>query len=339
MSFRPIQILIAAGSLLVVLLGAYTVFWYVSVSGIQKGLERWASDHRQKGFRLSLGHPILSGFPFQVHINFEKVDMAGPENSWRWIAPPIIARVRPWDPHVILIKAPGVHTVKVLKDTRIFQLKEAVAHFNLLPGKLGTGAIRLSGIKVTSPVSAKMTAQSVVIKVKMGAKVQTKNNILQNNTALTLDVRDLSIPKVGGQDLKNNISRFFINALVIGDVPFSNTLTGTLNAWRERGGSIDIHTLGLDWEALSLRANGTLALDKTLQPQGAMSVEIEGLEPTLHALINAGVIDARTAFAAKFANRTFSIGKSKVRLPLSVQKQRLYIGPVPVQRFRPIRWK
>ena len=339
MSSRAIQLLIVAGSLLVVIFGGYTVFWYLSVNGIQKGLERWAHDHREKGSQISLGHPTISGFPFVVRIHFEKVDLAGRKNSWRWIAPQIVARARPWNPNMISIKAPGMHTVNGFKNTRIFQLEEANAHFQLRSGKLKTGVIRLAGIKLTSPDSPRVKAQSLVVEIKTDAKVRTKTNISQNNIALTIDIRDLSIPKAWGLGLRDEISRLFVNALVIGDVRFGDELPGALNRWREGGGSVDINNLGLDWEPLSLRANGTLALDKTLQPQGAMSVVIEGLEPTLHALIEAGVIDARTAFAAKFANRTFSIGGSIVRLPLSVQKQRLYIGPVPVRRFGKIRWK
>ena len=44
MSSRSIRLLITAGSLLVVLVGGYTGFWYHSVSGIEKGLERWALE-------------------------------------------------------------------------------------------------------------------------------------------------------------------------------------------------------------------------------------------------------------------------------------------------------
>jgi len=339
MSSRAIRLLITAGSLLVVLFGGYTGFWYHSVSGIEKGLERWANNYREKGSQVSLGHPTVSGFPFIVRIHFENVDLAGRENSWRWIAPQIVASARPWNLKMISIKAPGIHTVKGFKNTRILQLEEANAHFEYRSGKVKTGAMRLAGIKLTSPFSGSVKAQSLVVEIKTDTKIQTKTNISQNNMALTIDIRDVSIPKAWGLGFKDKISRLFVSALVMGDVRFSKKLPDALNRWREGGGSIDINTLGLDWEPLSLRANGTLALDKTLQPQGAMSVEIEGLEPTLRALIEAGFLDARTAFAAKFANRTFSVGTSKVRLPLSVQKQRLYIGPVPVQRLGQIKWK
>ncbi|MEE2661646.1 MAG: DUF2125 domain-containing protein [Pseudomonadota bacterium] len=339
MSSRAVQLLIATGSLLALLFGGYTVFWHLSVSGVQKGLERWASDHRERGSQVSLGRPTISGFPFVVRIHFERVDLAGQKNSWRWIAPQIVASVRPWNRNRISIKAPGMHTVKGFKNTKILKLEDANAYFQLRSGKLKTGVMRLAGITLTSPVSGSVTAQSLALEIKTDANIQTRTNISADNMALTIDVRGLSLPKASGLGLKEEISRLFVNAVVIGDIRFSDKLPGVLNRWREGGGSVEINTLGLDWDPLSLRANGTLALDETLQPQGAMSVEIEGLEPTLSALIEAGVIDARTAFAAKFANRTFAVGGSKVRLPLSVQKQRLYIGPVPVWRLGQIRWK
>ena len=95
----------------------------------------------------------------------------------------------------------------------------------------------------------------------------------------------------------------------------------------------------VDWQALKLRADGTFALDTNLQPEGAMTAVIDGIDRTADALIAAGTIDAKTAFAAKIANRALSFGKRSARLPLSIQKQRLYFGPVPILRLKPIRWE
>jgi hypothetical protein len=55
-------------------------------------------------------------------------------------------------------------------------------------------------------------------------------------------------------------------------------------------------------------------------------------------LLAAGVINSRAAFAARITSRALSFGGGSARLPMSVQEQRLFIGPAPVLRIKPIRW-
>jgi hypothetical protein len=50
------------------------------------------------------------------------------------------------------------------------------------------------------------------------------------------------------------------------------------------------------------------------------------------------MIDSRAAFAARIANRALSFSGGSARMPLTLQKQRLFIGPAPVLRIKSVRW-
>jgi len=126
--------------------------------------------------------------------------------------------------------------------------------------------------------------------------------------------------------------------VIVGDILPAGTMADTLARWRDGGGTIEVAALALDWDVLRLRTNGTFALDGNLQPEGAMVADIRGIDATMDRLLAAGLIDSRAAFAARLANRALSFGGGSAKVPLSVQQQRLYIGPAPILRIKPIRW-
>jgi hypothetical protein len=101
---------------------------------------------------------------------------------------------------------------------------------------------------------------------------------------------------------------------------------------------LEVSALALDWGTLRLRTNGTFALDENLQPEGAMVADIRGIDATMERLLAAGVIDSRAAFAARIASRALSFSGGSALVPLTLQKQRLFIGPAPILRIKPIRW-
>ena len=117
-------------------------------------------------------------------------------------------------------------------------------------------------------------------------------------------------------------------------------LPHALAAWRDGGGVLDISALSLDWNGLRLTADGTFALDRELQPEGALSARIDGVDKAVDSLVAAGTLDARAGFAVKIANKALAGGKDGATpLPLSIQERRFYAGPVPLFRLKPIRWE
>ena len=126
--------------------------------------------------------------------------------------------------------------------------------------------------------------------------------------------------------------------MLVGRFEPNGILSDVLSRWREAGGALELRSFEVDWGEMALRGDGTFALDENLQPQSALAVEIDGIEKISEKLVAAGAIDARIAFAAKAANQLFSLGGGPARLPISIQQQRLYLGPVPLFKVKPVRW-
>ena len=147
---------------------------------------------------------------------------------------------------------------------------------------------------------------------------------------IAIDARNVTLPCL--KPPLGTGSAVCLSKRSIGPFEPRGTLSDALARWRDAGGALEISVFALDWEALSIRGDGTFALDEKLQPQGAMTAEIDGVEKTSDALIAAGVIDARTAFAAKVANRCSEVDRCVCP---SASNDNACSGPAPLLRLKP----
>jgi len=86
-----------------------------------------------------------------------------------------------------------------------------------------------------------------------------------------------------------------------------------------------------------------MALDKNLQPVGAMSASITGSDPTMDRLVAAGLVKPGEALLAKFALGLLARapgngGPAEIRASVSVQESWIYLGPVRLLPVPIIQW-
>jgi hypothetical protein len=94
---------------------------------------------------------------------------------------------------------------------------------------------------------------------------------------------------------------------------------------------------------LHISGSGTLALDARLQPIGAFSTTFQGGAETLDALAKGGWVDADGAEIAKLGltvmSRRGDDGAPEIKVPLTIQDQRLSAGPVTLATLPEIVWR
>lgn len=347
MSLRPIRIIIIVVGALLVAAGAYTVYWYGAAGQMRGGIDRWAQDRRSAGWTVELGEPDITGFPARLDVFFQTPQITGPNSRWRWVAPNIQAAAVPWSPGEITVSAPGIHVVTLRSGEIWAELDRAGA--DIVVGNSGVKNIvgRLSGVKIQLPKGERFVAESAVIRLLGSVPTAPSVNVgavaphpdpTDMGVGVALDVRKIVLPAQWRPVLGRNLGKIALDAVIMGEIDPAGSLKDTLARWRDGGGTVEIAALALDWDVLRLRTNGTFALDENLQPEGAMVADIRGIDATMDRLLAAGVIDSRAAFAARIASRALSFGGGSARLPLSLQKQRLYIGPAPILRIKPIKW-
>ena len=94
--------------------------------------------------------------------------------------------------------------------------------------------------------------------------------------------------------------------------------------------------------SLKSYGDGTLALDKKLQPLVAMSANFGGIMQTIDGLEKKGYIGSKKALLAKVMLSLFSKNAvdpdDAISLPLTIQDQKLSVGPVSLMHLPEISW-
>jgi hypothetical protein len=140
----------------------------------------------------------------------------------------------------------------------------------------------------------------------------------------------------------NTLSGFSFAAQMKGALP-PGPLVPALAHWRDDGGTIELQSVRLRWGSLLVDASGTLALDKTLQPEGAFSTVITGQDAAVDVAVRTGALKPSDAGAAKavlglLARPQGNNGDKAITLPMTIQNQQLYLGPAKLATIPPIPW-
>lgn len=321
---------------------AYTAYWYSAAAGVRAGIDRWADQRRAAGWEVTMNRPQLGGFPFRIDLVIDGATIAGPASAarWRWTPPSLSASARPWAPGRIAVDGRSTHKIDTGDGVLTARLAEAEGDLVAGADALREAVVRFSGIDLALPDGSKLTAGSLILHLKAQSPIgEAGPDSGTRGLGLAFDARTVALPGGWNLPLGAAIEKVSADAIVAGSIDPHGSVPEILGRWRDAGGALEVKALAVDWRALKLRAGGTFALDENLQPQGAVTAEIDGIDPTADALIAAGMIDPRTAFAAKVANRALTLGGGPARLPVTIQNQQLYLGPVPLLRFKPVRWE
>jgi hypothetical protein len=336
---RPFRTALLAIMVLVIAIAGYTAYWYSAAAEVRAGIARWSDERRAAGWSVELGEPDIGGFPMRIDLRLQTPKLGGPGAHWRWALPNVRIFAAPWSPRNISVLAPGIHVFTNRQGEYSATFDRAEGDLAVEPGMLSKAVVRFAGIDIRQPPGIRVRAETVTLRMQAKVLVDRDKIGAETGTGFALDARSVVLPDAWQPPLGAALARLSIDAVVTGSIEPRGKLAEILARWRDGGGAVEVKALAVDWQMLKLRADGTFALDAALQPEGAMTAEIDGIDPTTDALIAAGAIDAKTAFAAKIANRALSFGNRSARLPLSIQKQRLYFGPVPILRLKPIRWE
>ena len=134
-------------------------------------------------------------------------------------------------------------------------------------------------------------------------------------------------------------------------VPPRSLGAAAMAQWRDDGGTVEIRKLDIRHGVLQMDADGTIALDGNLQPEGAFSLKVLGFLEAVDGFEAAGMIRPRGAEVLKAVLSVLASGKGKwageaeadpegkrIKVPLSIQNGIFYVGPLAMGRVPPLHW-
>lgn len=326
--------------------------WLYAAGLMRDAVERWAADRRAGGWTVSHGPVAVEGFPFALRARIEAPRVAQTEAGElrAWDGPAVTVTFRPWDMRRIDFAAPGTHQFRFGPDKRrrdVTVTARRAAGRAVLDGagRVQRLSITLGGAALAptrdGPETAARAVELTLVVLRDGADPAPAPH-RRPSLRLMVEFADIDLPPTMRPALGRRIEKLALVAVVKGRLAIGPPAEA-LAAWRRDGGVIEVERLGLAWAALGLDADGTVALDRKLQPVGAMTARITGFRETVDALVAAGKVRPRVAMTAKIvlgvlAKTPEDGGPSRVTAPLSAQDGALYIGPVKLFDLPVIRW-
>lgn len=325
-------------ALLLLVTAGYGGWWYVLVGQTQSHFDAWIDDVRASGHEISYGDVLISGFPARISMDIGDLKFRDVTGAWQVTVPHAHASGIPWQLNNIEghIGVPVTIFDHRSSDIRNYEVAADQNNFQVTLGgdrlfKATFTGLTVSGAGLDNPVRAE--------KFVIGLRGPTETVAV----SATLTASDVVLPRSNPSPFGEKIETFETTIDVIGSSLPSGTRAERLDRWRRNGGTVEVRRLSVRHGVLGLDGDGTVALDPNLQPVGAFTAQITGFNPAVDALVDIGLVRAEEGRLAKaalglFAKTPVGGGPKQIEVPLTVQNQRLSVGPFPLMRVPPVRW-
>jgi hypothetical protein len=338
---------------LVILAAVHVAAWFHIADRLEEGIHRWAAERRAEGWTVSYGDFAVDGFPFawRARLPAPRLQRTADEPAFLWSGPSLDLTWRPWQANSVGFRSAGQHWLGLgaAGAAEPVRLDMADARGRLAfdaGGQLQRLALDIQDATITPPSGdgLRLDRLAATLDAAPAAGGATGNSgHLQPSLRVDGELTGLTLPETPRPALGRTIGVIAVRGAVLGSLPAAR-LRDALDRWRAAGGTLELERLDLGWSALTVRAEGTLALDADLQPVGAMTAQISGFNETADALLAAGLVKPGEALVAKVALGALARtpkggGQPQIEMPLAIQEGWLFVGPVRLIPVPPVRWE
>lgn len=320
-------------------------FWLIGAHRLRDTVTNLETSWRAKGGETSHENFRLTGFPmwFRALVDKPVIGFPGAPSPWRWEGPPVRFRLSPFAPRGRAL-FPGQHRLDFTTFGGPVSLgilaRDAEAQYR---GARGEDKFLLHGDKLAVTINDQppMTVERLDLDL---VSLSGVTDHLKPSAQFAVDIDDVKLPPGSLPEQFRNqlIDLARLRGQVLG--PLSPRLDrAAVTAWRDLGGTVEVASLELRWGPLKIVALGTAALDANLQPLAALTATITGFNEAIDALADAGSLDKNEAESAKslfklLAKPPLLGGPPEIAVPVTIQNQRLALGPVTLMTLPLIEW-
>ena len=316
------------------------------VREVEQELNQWALENQVEGVGFNFRSMEFSGFPFTLSLKLEGVTIginSSKLDNWSWNIHEIKAWVSPWLPDHVWFDASG-------KQELVINSNEAEKRYTITSAEIG------GDINFISDTQGFMNIRAGDLSIKrMGfnpSRIQRSDINLDWHFHRELDgatepikfrfqLKDMRLPDIWAQPFGTKLEIIELAGKLSGSLkqgPFMSTLEG----WRDAGGTIEISDFVARYGPLDLKIKGTLALDKRMQPIGALVARAEGYMDLVDALVDTDLIRPGAGTAIKLALSIIAKRSENrpdyVKIPLTIQNQRLSVSNFSLLRLPTLNW-
>lgn len=337
----------------------WTLGWFWFAREIQAGMQEFAARHDGNPVDISWDSVRVSGYPnrLNTHIAKPRGTWSGPDGNISWAGADTILGFFKDGGQTVSFRAPGAHDFTLRANGTERSMAALTQGFR---GRLDfDGNGRATGLR----------GLATGLDIKIDNKPATTLDRAAFDWSQTDNGRDTSTdeihPKPTGhslifslsgvslasaeldpnlvETLGRNLDQLAGQLSVRGMIDPTDLSHDELTRWRDSGGTLELADFSLAWGPLQIAGDGTLAVDHALQPVGAFTAQIAGLDRVVSLLEQTGRMGPQQAAIARIALAVLTRapangGAPQARVPVSIQEQQLSIGPIPLLRIPTIHW-
>ncbi len=322
----------------------YAGLWIFVSDRMVSNLETWRQDTSQHTeVNVDWASTSASGFPFDVAVHVQQPVVQTEQTYWSTEEITLAAKIWDWSAVNFFLSEELVVSV-----TRNHRPETYVLRAESLKGRIsGMSSDIITG--TVEVVNGNLLMGGTVIGSVMSGRLETirkrQDKIPEpsdTSGSLWFTLDGLDLPAFADSPLGARVEKVSAEIEARGGIPLPPE-TGTLLYWHDQGGTLEINSLRVHYNALSLHGEGTVALDAALQPAAAFTAKIQGYRQTIDGLQQAGVMDKGEAFTARLllgalAREDGASRENTIEIPISIQDRMLSVGPLELLRLPPIHW-
>ena len=324
----------------------YGGLWAALAFGARDIAEDWIAEQRKNGWAIAMSAQRVDGFPRWPVIELDDVAVTAPleEGAWSWSAERVTLVPATFDLTQLTVRTPGRHTFSApwfVNGPLIATAARADFEIDLdAGGRSQRGHVILEDAEVLDAQRIPLVRTSLLdLELTLTPSTRRTDGVFARFSGRGNNVR----PAMNLRPFDPVIRTVQLDADLVGEIR-PGRLQDTLEAWRAGGGTLEMRRVLLEWPPLTIEAGGTVALDETLQPIAAFSSRITGFNEGLRALEANGAIKQGQAASAQvilglLAKTPPGGNAPELQVPLSVQDQRLTVGPFEVMDVPAVRWE
>ncbi len=334
----------------------YTGTWFFLSHQLNTGIEAWIEQQRKSGVRVRYADRQRSGFPWAVKLIFGQPAITSDRQPapFAWQGQRAIVTLKPWQPWRVHVALGGPQQISVVErgqgknKTTTWQGHAQKLSADVYVGSSSHAQLKMRFRKIdmrTTGLKTKSGAQRLQLeRGNIGLNQYRKTNASEKTPSLIVsaDITGLRVPKSLPLLLGHDFSKVAFEASVLGPMP-KILKSRPLMAWRDAGGTVEIERAEVIHGPLNLKTSGTMALDGNLQLVGAFSAQIQGIFDVINVLRDRGAIKPKVALTARFvlgalSKRPSTGGRPRLDVALSIQNQKVYVGPLAIMKLPTIHW-
>lgn len=338
---RRWRALFGLATLLLLIIGGISVYWYVVARQVSEGYLAWIAARRAEGWTVSSAvGPTLAGWPRVGGIDVVDFRIAGGQpdvpQGVSWETEHLLLGLDLLHPDHLDVLASGGQRIGQMGAPGVPYTTELTRLRVPLRSAAPTAEVTVRALRVAADGLAIGAARALLTADPNAGKGQAA-------VVVNLNTQEIVLPAQVNWPLGRRVASLSGDVAINGPIPPPLGLVADAHAWRDGGGAVDLRRVNLHWGPLDGSLSGTASLDQDLQLTASGAVRASNYAETLDVLAERRIIGADAALAAKavlslLASAPAGGGPAEVEVPFTIGGRVVAVRGIPLVKLPALQW-